>query len=169
MYCAGHDYITFLKNLNKFLSCDMSEYHKTDYIDGTIGIEQFYPCGILENSVRWVFNHDSELSMPISRWNKKRHEVNFDNIAVIMIIQSDEDAYEFEKLDIKKKVGFYYKNLGLKSIVVTDDWPDSVNIRTVNGSYPLWVNQTMSNFGKTSKVDWIRFLLGEENYRRCDG
>jgi len=73
----------------------------------------------------WCFNHDVEADKAIERWERRRKRFNRDNYIVIMCIRSDEMAFKFDKLPIKNKIGFYWKDLGLESVVYMPEWADS--------------------------------------------
>lgn len=167
MFCAGMDYIEFLKNTSYYLKCEMKEYIDEKYKDGTIGREQFYPKGIIDNKIIWNFNHSESAIEAIENWNRRAVRVNFDNIVSIMTIQSDEQAYAFDKLDIGKKIGFYYKDLGLDSIMYCEEWNDSKKQLECDGSWPSFANRIMLNSRSyVSRVNWIKFLADEKDYRR---
>ncbi len=166
MFCAGKDYLKFLENYKFYLSIEMVEYHCEEYVDGTFGYESFLPKGSLEGVI-WKFNHDTYIKKAIKRWNEKRKQVNFNNIAALMTIQSDEDAYAFEEIAIEKKLGIYYKDLGLKDIIYIPEWENKEIRHRYNWSWANMANDYMTNFrGHVSCVDWIRFLNGQKNYRR---
>ena len=168
MFCAGKDYLKFLENYQVYLNIEMQEYYSEEYIDGTLGYEAFLPKGSLKDVI-WKFNHETYSENAIVRWNEKRKRVNFNNIAALMIIQSDQDAYAFEEIGIEKKLGIYYKDLGLKDIVYISDWENAEIRRIHNWNWPAMANIYMTNFqGHASCVDWIKFLNGRKDYRRFE-
>lgn len=112
MFCLGDGYLEFLENYPYYLSLQMEEYENDTYIEGTIGREAFLPKGILGNKVVWYFNHHVYAKDAVNAWNEKAKRVNCFNVAAIMILHNDEEAYRFSKLNIDKKLGIYYKNLG---------------------------------------------------------
>ena len=167
MFCAGKDYIEFLKRYEYYLKIKMKEYSNECYIDGSLGREVFYPKGILDNSIVWKFNHNTNAREAVEKWNERSKRVNFNNIAVIMIIQCDEDAYEFDALNLDKKIGVYYKDLGLKDVIFIDGWADENVRRSVEWNWPSYANRRMVNVrGCMSPINWIRFLNGQKDYRR---
>lgn len=168
MFCLGEDYIEFLKHYKDYLSMDIQPYNEVnqEYIRGTLNRERFIPKGIIGSRIVWYFNHDDTPEDAIANWNRKRKEVNFDNIAAIMIIQSDEEAYRFEELDIDKKIGVYYRNLPLKSVVFCSEWEQNAKLRRqFDFNWPKYANRYMTNWNMLGRVDWIRFLNGKKYLR----
>lgn len=167
MYCAGKGYLKFLEKYEYYLNCEMKELWQENYIDGTLSPESFFLKGILGNKIVWNFNHSICAKETIAQWNKHKERFNFENVAVIMIIQSDEDAFRFEKLKIEKKLGVYYKELGLEHIVYVPEWKNNPEIiLKYGGRWPEFANEyIVGNLG-VSPVNWIRFLLGFKSYYR---
>lgn len=170
MFCLGMNYINFIKNYTHYLSVDMQILRETDYkcISGTMGREGFMPKGIIDNEIIWYFNHGGNADFWVKKWNEKRKKVNYHNVAVLMTIFSDEEAYEFEKLPIKKKLGIYYRDLALKSVICCQEWNDG-DIQAQNDyNWPIFVNSHLRNSSGAGigRVDWIRFLNGEKHFLR---
>lgn len=168
MFCLGQDYIEFLKHYKYYLSLDIEPYEEMnqEYIQGTLNRERFIPKGIIGKKVVWYFNHYDTSEGAVEDWNRKRREVNFNNIAVIMIIQSDEEAYRFEKLDINKKIGVYYRDLSLKSVVFCSEWEQNAKLRRqFDFNWPKYANRYMANWFMLGRVDWIKFLNGKDYIR----
>lgn len=171
MFCSGMQYIDFLENYEYYLSFDMKEkIGDIEHRDGTIGIEEFWPHGIVggeEKTVEWVLNHDTEPGISVRKWNSRRCRVNYDNIVAIMIIQSDQEAYAFDKLNIERKIGFYYKNLGLENVICINEWSNKKNIIEFDSMFPFFVNNYMRNFAKEVPIiDWMKFFNGEKEFVR---
>lgn len=98
---------------------------------------------------------------------KEQKRVNFDNVVAIMIIQCDEDAFGFETINIDKKIGIYYKDdLGLENIICSG-W-NNKETRCKRGWNWSWYahNLMINSMGYMAPVNWIKFLNGEEDYRR---
>lgn len=160
MFCAGKDYLEFLRHYEYYLKMDMKELVEEKYIDGTMGRENFVPKGIIDDRVVWKLNHDYTAKEAIKRWNIRRQRVNFDNVVALMTIQSDEDAYEFEALAINKKLGFYYKDLQLKHVIYCPEWRDPQIRQQYNWSWPSCANTLFRNsMGYVGKVNWLKYLL----------
>lgn len=168
MYCAGKKYLEFLEQYEYYLNCEMKELQLENYVDGTISLETFYLKGILDNKIVWNFNHSVNVRKAIAQWNLRKERFNYFDVAAIMTLQSDEDAIRFEKLKIRKKIGIYYRDLGLKHVVYIPEWyNDSELILRYGGNWPDFVNKYMAGIdGYISPINWIKFLLGSESYYR---
>lgn len=170
MYCSGMQYIKFLKKYEYYLNFEMKKYDEpySNHTDGTMGKEDFYPHGIVgdeDDNIVWVLNHYYPKGDSVLKYNIRRKRVNYQNIVALMICQSDQEAYDFDKLNIEKKVGFYYKDLGLDNVVYIPEWMDWKNIFEYDSEWGSYVNQYMRNFVKgPPSIDWIKFLLGEKKY-----
>ena len=169
MFCAGKDYLEFLRSYEYYLKMDMKELVEEKYIDGTLGREHFVPKGIIGDRIVWKLNHDHTAKEAINRWNIRRKRVNFDNVVALMTIQSDEDAYEFEALPINRKLGIYYKDLQLEHIIYCPEWRDSHIQQQYNWSWPSFANTLFRNsMGYVGKINWLKYLLrgAESDYMR---
>lgn len=162
----GKEYIKFLNKLDEYAKYDMEFYRMTkeaDYI-----YPSGYPVGIINNEIKWIFVHSSDIEMSIEQWNKRRERINFDNLHALMVITNEEDAYEFDNCKIENKLGFFYKKLGLKSVVYLPEW-ENLAIRQKYGFYfRNYVQDLVTNtFESTrpSAIDWIAFLEKEYYWR----
>lgn len=167
MFCLGTDYLEFLRHYDYYLNAVMKVYEVPDcYIPGTLNRENFIPKGIIDSKIIWHFNHGDDADTAVSKWNEARKKVNFENIAALMTIQSDEEAYAFEQLPISKKLGIYYKNLHLKSVLFCPEWSNWNLRHQYDFNWPSYANRYMTNMIMASKVDWIKFLNGKEDFIR---
>lgn len=167
MFCLGGDYLEFIQHYKSYLTLKMKEYRDNQYIKGTLGTEAFIPKGILGEKVVWYFNHNANAKEAIAKWDERAKRVNFDNIVVLMTIQTDEDALRFAELDVEKKLGIYYRDLGVDDIIYCQDWNDESTRFLYHNSWPTFANVYMMNFkGSASPINWIKFLNGDKNYRR---
>jgi len=168
MFCLGWDYIEFLKHYKYYLSLDIQPYDEMshEYIRGTLNRESFISKGIIGSKVVWYFNHYDTAENAVLDWNRKRKEVNFDDVAVIMTIQSDEEAFMFEELDIDKKIGVYYRDLSLESVIFCPEWERDAKLRRqFDFNWPKYANRYLTNWFMSGRVDWIRFLNGKADIR----
>lgn len=103
--CRDSDCLLFLENIKRYLSVDMKEYKPAygTYVDNNLYKRLFYPMGIIDDEIVWIFPHSNCYQEIIDKWNEKRKLINWDNLAIIACLVSDEDAYRFEKLKIKRK------------------------------------------------------------------
>lgn len=61
-------------------------------------------------------------------WDRRVKRFNFNNYFIKMTCQTDNETQEFSKLKLKNKIVFYYKDVGLDSILYMKEWND-VNLR----------------------------------------
>lgn len=167
MFCLSKDYLEFIQHYKYYLNSEMKEYVDNRYIERTMGTEAFIPKGILGDKIVWYFNHNACAAEAIVKWNERVKRINYNNIAVLMTLHTDEDAYRFAELNIEKKLGIYYKDLGLKDIIYCQPWNDE-ETRFLNlYGWAAFANIYMMNSkGSISPVNWIKFLNGEKDYRR---
>lgn len=160
-WCRGEDYIKFLSNYEFYLEQEMKVYK------GNLGA-QFQEKGIINNDIIWHFNHSISAEDEVKKWNERVNRFNRNNIAVIMVIESDEQAYQFERLGFKKKMGIYYKDLGLPSIIYCQEWSNKENRLKYSFSFSQFAMAYMTNIydNRVSKVDWIKFLNNKKRYLR---
>ncbi len=168
LYCLGDHYLKFIENYEYYLSKEMevlagdSEYKGNPYY-----LEHLVPKGIIDNEVIWDFPHSKDAKKTVDEWNQRRKRCNFDNVVILMIIHTDEEALYFEKLPYKKKLGIYYKDLNYSSIVCCSEWND---IEIKHKHNYMWINYVHSHMlltrGERGKINWIKFLLGQENFIR---
>lgn len=167
MFCLGQHYINFIKDFTYYLDQEMEAYKAEEYIGETLGLEQFMPKGRIAQDITWYFNHDTDADVAVKTWNEKKKRVNRNNIAAIMTLHSDKEAYLFDELQMEKKLGIYYKNLGVRSVICCEDWEKKEIRKAYSFNWPAYVNRYLLNIsGMVGRVDRIRFLLGEEGYLR---
>lgn len=162
-----NNYIEFIDNIKNYVSEDIIPYenNRNDICRGTYNREFFIPKGILNSKIVWSFPHD-DISYAVSNWNRRRERVNFDNMSFIMIAFSDEGAISFDALNLERKVCFYYKNLGLKSVIYTPEWNEVEIKRKYDYNYPMFVHRYATNIEGLGRVNWLNFLNGNENILR---
>lgn len=164
MICEGKMYLEFINNLQHYLQKDMVVFAEKD---SGVAKRDFVPKGIIDNKIVWDFVHNAEAEDAVEKWNERRKRVNFDNIAVLMTIQTDEEAYLFDALPIEKKLGIYYKDLGLKNVIYLKEWNDSDLRMHYMYRWHVCANDCMVNSkSRVSRVNWIKFLNGERDYIR---
>lgn len=168
-FCTTENYFKFIENYEKYLSFDIEPLTER-YCNNFGEIGEMYgssPRGIINDEIEWIFNHDVYVERAIENWNRKRKLFNPSNVAVIKTIFSDEDAYRFEELDIEKRVGFYYKDLGLKHVFFCPEWSDQDIIHKYSSCFTSFVNDRMTSPNHYYRnINWIRFLLGKDNFIR---
>lgn len=164
MYCLGDEFVKFCNNIEYYISKELRPYVKDDISSGTIGLEDFWQKGKLDD-ITWTFNHNVYAQDAINRWNRYIKRVNLGNIAVIMIISNDEELKLFRTIKYEKKLGIYFKKTDDKKVVYCPVWLEDEEIRFKYMSNWYWyANEYLEN---TAKIDWLKFLGGEKDYYRA--
>lgn len=166
--CWGSSYLKFIKEYEKMLELDMEIYDKETFYKGNpYTMEHMMPKGIINNDIIWDFLHNTDVNEAVQKWNVRKKRCNLKNVAILMVIHTDEEAKCFEELPYAKKIGIYYKNLKLESVLYCAEW----NHIDVQKNYVYnWIhfaNDYMcSTHGNIGKINWIKFLNGCSDYVR---
>lgn len=166
MFTDNENYYTFLSNLKENMTYPMVKQENT-LEDLYLGIYSF-PQGRVGNS-KWNFNHDIEFETAAARWERGRQRFNWDNYMATMTIRSDEMAYKFDALPIENKIGFYWKELGLKSVVCIPEWNNSSIRAKFEYNFTTFVNQIANEILGVKSINWMKALLHESDYKRIEG
>ena len=167
MNCFGMDYIEFLSNYEYYCSQEIRAYTTKEYIENPNLYHNFVPRGIINDKITFYFTHYKNEDEGIAVWKKGTEQMNCQNVVALAALQSDEEAYAFDKLPIKRKLGFYYKNLGLDNVVYVDEWNDLNKRYHHAGDWSAFVVHYFSNsFEYISHINWIKFLCGQKDYLR---
>lgn len=165
MFADDENYLRFIGNLKKYMNEPMAEVENT--LDNLWGSRYSYIRGRLDD-VEWVFNHDVSFSTAEARWRRGVERFNWDNYIVLMTILSDEMAYKFEALPIQHKIGFYWKNLNLPSVICMPGWRDQVIRREWKCNFPPYVNHVADDAFGVRGVNWMRALLHRDGFVRVE-
>ena len=85
-----------------------------------------------------------------------------------MTIRSEEMAYKFDSLPIENKIGFYWKELDLESVVCIPEWNDA-SIRAKFGyDFASLINKAAVETWGMRSINWMKVLLHQKDYRRID-
>lgn len=149
-------YITFLKDLRYFLSCDLEFIETSKYEDANqYRNENYaYPIGKLDNEVEIHFLHYKTVEEARDKWTRRKKRVDFDHLYIAMT-DRDHCTYqlmeEFDRLPYSRKVIFTGKKYpALKSSVFLKAFKkegrvgDLYNQRywvTPNFNLDRWLNQ----------------------------
>lgn len=129
--------------------------------------ERFMGKGILQDGIVWMFNHLDNPEKAIMKWNERRKRINFNNIAVIMILHTWHEVEQFEILPIKKKIGFFYEKTDDKNIVYIPGWDNMDTRHKYMYQWGQYVQKhVLKANGGVSPVNWIKFLNGDRDYMR---
>lgn len=113
-FMYSKDYIKFISNLSYYLSIDAVKIENSEskYKDK---LNKETPIGKIDD-VEVIFLHYSNIDDALSKWNKRRKRVNFDNL---LIKYSDQNEFsyneyiEYKNLKFKNKI-FITANSDLK-------------------------------------------------------
>lgn len=160
MWSSNEDYIRFVGNLEYYMQEPMKEVEQPLDFQGMLQ-------GRI-NDVVWNFNHDAYYSTAEARWKRGVERFNWDNYIAMMVIEGDDMAYAFEALPVKHKIGFYYKELHLKSVVYLPEWQNS-DLRFARFfSFNQLVLRMIDEKGSSlPRINWMKLLLHEEDYIRA--
>ena len=166
--CFDDDsYIRFIKNLSIYKDVDIRPLKSNinERFAGTYNREYFIPKGIVGDEIIWHFPHD-DMDKAIYNWNRRKSRINESNLFYLMIAFSDEGAYAFDRLDTEKKICFYYRDLGLKSVVYTPEWNNIDVQRNYDYNYVMFVHRYATNMEGRTRMNWISFLNGKKSFLR---
>lgn len=163
MYADNDNYFRFISNLEKYLNEPMVEV--PNVIDDRYKDIYTYPRGRV-GDVEFEFNHDIEFGTAATRWRKGVERFNRDNYIVIMTIRSDEMAYKFNSLPLKYKIGFYWKNLGLESVIYIPEWNDAAFRAKFNYDFAILVNCASDDTRGFRAINWMKALLHQDEFNR---
>ncbi len=166
MFASNGNYLNFLKDIRGHLALEMEKIENTvekPYL-GTYA----YPRGRI-GDCEWEFSHDDTFESAVERWNKGTERFNYSNYVAFMTIRSEEAAYAFEALPIEHKLGFYWKELNLKSVVCIPEW-NNPKIRRRYGYNFAWLVNRIAD-GRTGiyrcqNINWMRFLQFKDDFIR---
>lgn len=165
MFSDNENYLRFLRNIKSHLAEPMVEVE--DYIEKPYRGMYTYPRGRVGDA-EWVFSHDETFETGVERWKKGVERFNYDNYIVTMTIYSEEAAYEFDSLPIKNKVGSYWRDIGLNSVVFMPEWNDPHTRARCNYNFGSLVNRVASENCGIRSIDWMRALLHKDGFRRVE-
>ena len=167
MACISRDYIEFLRNWEHYCSTEIRAYTKEEYENSFVAFHNFIPRGMMDNKVTWFFSHYQSAEDGIAAWEKRVKRMNRNNIVVLAALERDEDAYAFDQLPIKKKLGFYYKDMHLEHVLYLKKWNDARVRQEAGGNFQSFVVRYCSNsYQYSSFIDWIKFLYDQSDYVR---
>lgn len=165
MFTDNENYYRFISNLKKYMYAPMKEVQEKEIMEKPYEGLYFYPRGIIED-VEWQFNHDVVYSTAAERWKRGIERFNWDNYIVIMTIHSEEMAIKFDQLPIEHKIGFYWKDLGLESVICMPEWNDASYRAKFGYLFSGLVNKAATETRGIRAVNWMKALLHEEDYSR---
>lgn len=165
MFTDNENFYRFISNLEENLKLPMEK------IDDTVNVQYrgfyTYPMGRV-GDCEWCFNHDTSFEAAKERWDKGVERFNFDNYLVVMTIRSDEMAYKFDRLPIKNKIGFYWKDLKLDSVVYLPEWNSGKIRKKFYYNFAILANHMASEEQGVRAVNWMKALQHKKDFRRTE-
>lgn len=96
-----------------------------------------------------------------SSWEKRRRRYNQNAKILFRILYDENDLEEFDKLPVKNKVGFYYKNTAMERVItVPFDRYHYVY------SFSTCVHEYITSGNVFQEIDIFRLLSGEKEFKR---
>lgn len=163
MYADNENYYLFLQNLKEYMKKPMIKVENV--IEDAYMGHFAYPRGSL-GGVEWEFNHDVYFESAAERWKRGVERFNWDNYIVIMCIKSDEMAYKFDALPIEHKIGFYWKDLHLESVVCMPEWQDPMLRAKFEYDFASLVNRAADEMNGIRSINWMKALLHQRDFCR---
>ena len=153
LFIPAPDYIPFLKNLKKYLQCDIVD------ITG----DSNYPIGLLGGDIHLHFLHYSSFKEAYDIWMKRRSRVNYDNLFIVFtendncnydILKEFDNLLPNEMCPFKNKVMFTHKKYNeFKCSVYVPGFEDKGRVALVTGWKGLFGARNYDIF------DWSNFLF----------
>ncbi len=99
-------------------------------------------------------------------WNRRIKRINTNNVLVMMILENDNVAKRFSRLNIKNKIGFYFKEMESTDIVCLKEWAD-FKIRLRSGhDFLSYVHHLFYDENFLRYIDIFKMLNGEKDFLR---
>lgn len=168
------DYLQMLNNLEFYLSQNIypkrdvqnardmeSMIAQTEITWGKMG----YPVAQL-GDVELHAIHAHNIKEYVTEWDRRKDRINWENIWVMMIIESDEMAEAFNKITIKNKIGFYFKETGYQNIVCLRDWENYSSRLSCVHDFLSYVHHLFYDETKLRSIDIFKLLCGEQGFIR---
>ena len=163
MFSDNENYFRFISDLENHFRLPMVEVD--NWIDKPWAGVYSYPRGCV-GDVEWCFNHDITFATALDRWQKGVKRFNWDNYLVIMTINSESMAYAFDDLRINKKIGFYWKDLGLKSVIYLPEWQSPFFRKKYDYCFSGYVNRIADGADGVRNINWFKVLLNKDAFIR---
>lgn len=169
-----YDYLKLLEHLEYYLQqpiiCEQ-DIESSEDIDVCLSSplvswgKAGYPIFVL-GDVKLHAIHAESADSYMESWIRRSKRINLNNTLAMMIIENDDVADRFSKLNIKNKIGFYYKETGCKDIVCLKEW-DNFKIRLRSGhDFLSYVHHLFWDEKFIRYIDIFKMLNGENDFIR---
>lgn len=161
-----NDYEKLLNQLDYYMSITPTEknmelYRGRDWTSWE-GRTKF-PMLWYDNILLHGFHYKSQEDF-LTMWEKRRKRYNPSSVVVFKILYDEKDLEEFEKMQIRCKVGFYYKETD-RNDIITIPFEGELAQRNAYAFGP-YVNNSVKNGMVFSRLDIFKALLGEKDFKR---
>lgn len=99
-----------------------------------------------------------------NKWNERKNRINFDNLFFMMVIESDEMAERFSALHFEHKLGFYYKDTGLKDILYLKEYGYHEVRYRYGYHFRKYIHNIMFMQDALNTIDVLKMLNFEDDY-----
>lgn len=155
---STNDYFRLISNLKYYMTKTLQKV--------TEGNVDTYPVGRLDD-IEIKFYHYGKWSDIVEIWERRIERFNVQNYFVIMTLYSDEDARRFNDLPIENKIGFYFRNLQLKSVIYLPEWNDYRIRQEYAHQFSAYVRSNLNKLNGAAKAfSMLKILAGETDYIR---
>lgn len=160
------DYLKLLSNLKFYLTQPLTQYCDYQISDLSVNNEQVgYPIGTI-GDVKIRFVHHTSFESAKNDFERHNKRVNWMNIWAFMIIYNDDEALKFSQLEIKNKLGFYYKECNYDSIVYLKGFDNTKNRFRSNLNPRSFVHGSVNKTSGYNQIDLIRLFSGKPDFLR---
>lgn len=167
-----YDYLKILENFEYYIKQPLVLKHEWDSRDkfsvttmrkgidwGFCGFPVFFLGDVEVNAVHAYDVNDFQ-----NKWTERKDRMNFENLFAMMVIENDEIAERFSALQFDHKLGFYYKDTGLKDILYLKEY-DNHDVRYKYGyHFRKYIHNIMFAQDALNTIDVLKMLNCEDDY-----
>lgn len=154
---SSDDYMKLINNIEYYLDLPL-------IIEENGSVSQ-YPICSLGGEIKILMWHYSSGEEAKICWNRRVKRFNIDNYFVKMCCQNEKEAYEFSEINIQKKVGFYFKDLGLDSVLFMKEWQDPIIRKQYSHQFFTYIRDQLYN-NRCSSYNALKILNGYFDVRK---
>lgn len=168
------DYLRLLYNFEYYMSQNIKlarDIQDIEEMEASIGQKEIswgkmgYPIAELGDIALHAI-HANNLNQYFKEWNRRKLRINWDNIWIMMIIESDEMAEQFSKIKYKNKVGFYFKKTDCEDIVCLYDWENFSSRLESGHDFLSYVHHLFYDENRFRSIDIFKLLNGQKDFIR---
>lgn len=167
-----YSYLKLLENLDYYLAQplklekdipDINDLEFQIFPDGIDWGFAGFPVYLLDD-IRIYAVHEYHSIDFENKWKKRMKRFHPDQLFVMMVIENDDIAYRFSKLNIKNKIGFYYKELNLPGVLCLKEYQD-MNLRyQYNYNFRRYIHNIFYSELTPKTIDMFKMLNGEDDF-----